>query len=274
MFGGIFVSKTVAIIKNENQAKEIINLIDAYILPLENLSINYHNTFSLKQIEELTKLDKEMFVCVNKNIHNNELNKLEKNLIELSKLNIKGIIYYDIAVLNIVKKLNLNINLVWAQEHLTTNYKTVNYWYKNGANYTYLSSELTKREIDEIKNNTKAKLFVNIFGYIPMFTSRRNLIDNYINTFNLENQTKQNTIYKEGNSYPINDTNIGTTVYSNYILNATEEDFSNIDYLVFNSNLIDEKEFKNVLKNYKNKEKNKFPKETGFLYKETIYKVK
>ena len=159
------------------------------------------------------------------------------------------------------------------EPHLTTNYGTVNYWYNKGIEYAYLSSELTKREIDEIKNNTKAKLFVNVFGYIPMFTSRRHLVKNYLDTFNLKSKN-QNSIRKEGKTYPINDTDLGTTVYSNYILNATSVDLKNIDYLVFNSNFIDEKDFKEVLKKHKDKKENKFPIETGFLYSETIYKVK
>ena len=267
------MSKIAAVINNLDEAKNIKDYVDAYLVPLTDLSINYTNTFSLKEIETIIKLDKEVFAIINKNIHNNELTLLEKNLKEIEKLNINGIIFYDVALVNLKNKLNLKTPLVWNQEHLSTNYGTVNYWYNKGVKYAYLSSELTKREIDEIKNNTKAKLFVNVFGYIPMFTSKRHLIKNYLDTFNL-NSNNKNTIRKEGKIYPINDTNLGTTVYSDYILNAVDIDFSNIDYLVFNSNLIDENDFQNVLKNYQNHKDNKFPKEMGFLYKETIYKVK
>ena len=107
-----------------------------------------------------------------------------------------------------------------------------------------------------------------------MFTSRRHLVQNYLDTFNLNAQNNIQTINKEEKDYKINDTNNGTVVYSNYILNATDIDFSNIDYLVFSSIFIDENDFLEVLKNYKENKQNKFPKETGFLYKETIYKVK
>ncbi len=267
------MSKIAAVINNLDEAKNIKDYVDAYLVPLTDLSINYTNTFSLKEIETIIKLDKEVFAIINKNIHNNELTLLEKNLKEIEKLNINGIIFYDVALVNLKNKLNLKTPLVWNQEHLSTNYGTVNYWYNKGVKYAYLSSELTKREIDEIKNNTKAKLFVNVFGYIPMFTSKRHLVKNYLDTFNL-NSNNKNTIRKEGKIYPINDTNLGTTVYSDYILNAVDIDFSNIDYLVFNSNLIDENDFQNVLKNYQNHKDNNFPKETGFLYRETIYKVK
>ena len=263
-----------AIITNINEAKNIKDYVDAYLIPLKDLSINYPNTFSLDEIKQIKTINKQIFVILNKNIHNNELSHLENTLKEIENLNINGIIFYDIAIVNLKQKLMLKTPLVWNQEHLATNYGTVNYWYDKGIKYTYLSSELTKREIDEIKNNTKSKLFVNIFGYIPMFTSRRHLIKNYLDTFNIKNNSNIHEIKKEGKSYKINDTEIGTTVYSNYILNAVDINFDNIDYLVFNSNLINEQDFLEVLKNYKNKKENKFPKETGFLYKETIYKVK
>ena len=268
------MNKVAAIINNINQAHNIKNYVDAYLIPINNLNINYTNSFSLEEIRQIKALNKEVFVILNKNIHNDELTKLRNTLKKLETLNINGIIFYDIAIVNLKHKLNLKTPLVWAQEHLTTNYGTVNYWYEKGAEYTYLSSELTKREIDEIKNHTKAKLFVNVFGYIPMFTSKRHLVNNYLETFNLNSNSHLYDLKKEGKTYKINDTQIGTTVYSDYILNATDIDFSNIDYLVFNSNLIDETKFMEVLKDYKNKKENCFPKETGFLYKETIYKVK
>lgn len=266
--------KITAICNTIKQIEDTSKLVDAYIIPLKKFSINYQNTFTTDDIRQIINLKKEIFVSINKNFHNDELENLTKVLKELEKINIKGIIFYDIAVLNLVKTLNLKLNLVWSQEHLVTNFGTINYWYNKGAKYAYLSSELNKREINEIKANTKAELFLNIFGYIPMFTSQRHLVNNYLESFNIKDNKKQKTIHKEGKNYLITDTKEGTTVYSNYILNATLEDFEKIDYLVFNSNFIDEKKFKKVLENYHKKEKNEFETNLGFLYEETIYKVK
>ena len=261
------MNKISVIISSTKQAIDIKDKVDAYLIPLKDLSINYKKTFSVAEIKELKKLNKEIFVFINKNIHNNELEILKENLKEIEKLDINGIIFYDIALIELKKELNLKTDLVWHQEHLTTNYATANYYYDKGVKYTYLSSELTKREIKEIKEKYKGKLFVNTFGYIPMFTSRRHLVNNYIDTFNLKEHG--NKIYKEGKYYNIDDNEKGTTVYSDYILNVKEE--LDVDYIVFNSNMIDEKDFKEIIKDYK---KNKLEKETGFLYQETIYKVK
>lgn len=273
MIGGVNMHKIAAVINSLNEAQNIQKYVDAFLIPLKDLAVNYNNTFSLNEIKQIKNLNRELFIILNKNIHNSELPLLEKTLKKLNDLNISGLIFYDIAIVNLKEKLNLKIPLVWNQEHLTTNYGTINYWYDKGVQMTYLSSELTKREVDEIRKNTKAKLFITVFGYLPMFTSKRHLVQNYLDTFNLKSKS-HTSIKKEGKTYQITDSLLGTTVYSDYILNAVNEDFSNIDYLVFNSNLIDEKTFLEVLQNYHDGKPNKFNIETGFLYQETIYKVK
>ena len=261
--------KKAAIINSIKQATDIKDLVSAFIVPVEGLSSNYEVSFSIDDIKKLKSLDKEIFVSINKNIHNSELEFLESVLLEIEALNITGIIFYDIGVLNIKKRLSLKTPLVWAQEHLTTNYVTINYWQDKGCEYAYLSSEITKEEMDEIREKTSSKLFVLVFGHIPMFTSRRHLIDNYKNYFSLDSSKGRNTLHKEDKKYPIIDKKEGTSVFSDYILNATDLDFSSFDYTVYNSYLIDDNDFLSVLKG-----KNVFPYEHGFLYQETIYKVK
>lgn len=265
--------KISVIVQNIKQANDLASYVDTFLLPIDNYSINYPNTFSIDDIKSVKKLGKEVFVFINKNIHNDELNNLKELLLLIDSLNINGIIFYDLAILNLKNKLNLKTDLVWGQEHLVNNYGTINYYYEKGVKYSYLSSELNKKEIDDIIKNSKAKLFLNVFGYIPMFTSRRHLIKNYIDYFNLKDSNKNKTINKEGKTYPIYDTINGTTVYSSYILNTLDVNFK-VDYYVFNSYLIDEDDFKQTIINFKNNTKIKFLYEHGFLYKETIYKVK
>lgn len=252
------------IISSIKQAKKVCEYVDAFLVPLKDLSINYPNTFTLKQIEKLKELGKEIYIFINKNIENSELEKLEKVLKEIEKININGIIFYDIALVELKEELKLKTDLVWHQEHLTTNYGTVNYWYDKGVKYAYLSSELTKREIDEIKEKSKAKIFVNAFGYIPMFTSKRHILDNYEQTFDIKEKGKE--IHKEGKSYKIIDTKEGTTVYADYILNVKEK--INADYIIYNSSFLND-DLIELLKG-----NNTYKEENGFMHKETIYKVK
>ena len=74
-------------------------------------------------------------------------------LVQLDKMNITGVFFYDLAVLELKRELNLNIDLVWNQTHMVNNYKTCNYYYSKGVKYALLGKEITLDEILEIINN-------------------------------------------------------------------------------------------------------------------------
>lgn len=285
------MSKKIVILNSIKDITKCEKLCDGFILGIKNLSVNLPNYFSLEEVKENIKLlkndNKDLFISLNKNMHNCDLDNLNYTLKELSTLNIDGIIFYDIAIINVCKKLNLNFNLIWNQEHLVTNYNTINYWQEKGVEFSYLSSELTLDEILEIRKNTTSKLMINVFGYIPMFTSKRPLVNNYLEKFDLKDESKINYLEKENNVYPIISKDL-TTVYSSKILNLVREYpifvDNNIEYLVFNSFNIEEDTFIDVLKlfneedNFKNFDKVNmlldYKIDTGFLYKDTVYKVK
>lgn len=277
------MSKIIIMPKSTEQIDKLINKIDGILIGLKDLSVNMPHYFSFFEIKEMIEKykNKEIFVALNKNMHNNDLEYLKEVLKELENKDIK-ILYYDISLINLKQELNLNIELVFSEEHSVTNYATINYWNSMGANYAYLSNEITLEEILEIKEKSKSKLLVNVLGYIPIFVSERKLINNYLTYFNLD---KSNNYYmeKEGKKYYIVENKYDTEVYSNYILNAIDEikiyKEKNIDYLVFNSFNIEENNFNKIIENIdaitsEEVEKLLTNTDKGFLYKETIYKVK
>ena len=179
---------------------------------------------------------------------------------------------------------NLKNDLVWSQEHLTTNYHTINFWYEYGAKYTLLSNEITLNEINNIHDDTNSKLMYLAFGFVPIFTSYRHLIDNYLNTFNIEKSKNKFKMYKEGKYYNVIDDKLGTTVYNHSVINAINEfDKLKIDYAIFNSAFLDTELFYKVIDTLNRRDtfSNKYEEvskmiesNTGFLFQETIYKVK
>ena len=256
---------------------------DGVIVGIKDLSVNMPAYF---KVEDLKNIDKEIFVCLNKNMHNSDLEYLEKTMLELNNYNIKGVIYYDLAILSIYKRIKPNYDLVWNQEHMTTNYDTINFYHKQGVEYAMVSNDITLRECMEIRNNTSSKLMITLFGYLPMFVSKRSLVKNYLKTFDLKDDSKINYIYKENKKYPITDDNV-TTVYTNFILNGLKEKLLlDYDYIILNSFMIDDDKFSKVLEIFNTVDKDNIDiKESelcnmfdnldkGFFYKETIYKVK
>lgn len=271
---------------NINQIMDNLDLYDGLILSLDGYSVNARYTLTLDEIRDIrSKLDKkDIFVSINKNIENDELDELEKILLELNNINIKGILYSDVALVTYKDK--LNYDLVWSQEHLVTNYETINYWNSFGINYAYVSSDLNINEIKDIVKNSKCKLLVNLFGYQSMFVSKRNIVNNYLKYFKIDNNSDVYYMEKEGKTYPIVDKDY-TYAYSNNIYNGIKEYFNiKCDYYVVNGFLIDNEDFNKVLSiignlSLKNVEKSDLQIidmfsniDTGFLYQNVVSKVK
>lgn len=288
------MTKLLIIPSTKAMIKECISNCDGMIFGIKGLSVNLPFYIELEDLElcqELKKQNKKIFIMLNKNMHNHDLKELEKIMRLLEQYPIDGVFYYDISVVNLGKKLNISYPLIWSQEHLTTNAETCNFWKNHGVKGAYLSNEITLEEVKEIRNHTDLSLFVCMFGYLPMFDSKRHLVKNYLECFDLSCDGEQYYLSKEGQVYPIIDDCNGTTVYSSHILNAVEEYFIfkdiKIDYVVMNGFHMELSCFKQIVElvatmTVENKAticqtidhlcQNNVDK--GFLYKETVYKIK
>lgn len=282
------MSKIITIPSSYKEIEETASLVDGFIIGIEDMCVNMNYCISLNDLDMLNNFkDKDIFISLNKNMHNKDLDIVKNILIKLNKYNIKGILYYDIAVVNIYNSLDLNYDLVWAQEHATTNYNTINYWKDFNVNYTYISSDITEEEIMDIKIHSNSIFLVNFFGYLPMFVSKRHIVKNYLEYFNLSDNSNINYIEKENNIYPIIDNKTGTIVYSSNILNGIKSYLHlDVEYAVLNSFNIELEKFikvinmfklvnHNTLDEYESIINNMFTNtDSGFLNKKTIYKVK
>ena len=282
------MKKIIIVPSSEKIVEKTKNIVDGFIIGIENLCTNICYCINKNNINILEKIsNKDIFISINKNISDEELELVKDYLLLLNNYNIKGILVYDIGIFNMYKKLNLNYEIYWSQEHLTTNYASINYWNNEGFNGVYLSNDITNEEIDEILKNIDCKTMMTIFGYIPMFVSKRHTVNNYLDYFKLDDSSKVNYIEKEDKIYPIVDNNIGTTCFNNNILNGIRVYLElNIDYYVLDSFNIDIHSFNKVIEIFKKVNESNINKCTeklnrmfkniddGFLNTKTIYRVK
>lgn len=260
---------------------------EAFIFGLKNYSSGYKNELTINEIKKIKdENDIELFIAINKNIFNNELEELERSMIELDKIGIDGILFYDLSILSIKEKLKLKVNLVWNQTHMVTNYNTCNYYYNKGCKYGVLSSEITLDEIQEIRNKTKMNLFLNVLGYQVMGYSRRHLLDNYYKSIGKKRNGNYKIIKNNNENYIIVEEENGNALLYGYPLNGSVIiPKVDVNYLILNDYFFDKELFCKTLKLYKelvDTKKEKIIEEIdslvgtnrGFFYKKTIYKVK
>lgn len=274
--------------KKENIKKYKKIGASAFIFGLKGFSSGYSLTLTKEEIKNVIdeNSDVDFFVAINKNIFNDELNELENNLLFLDKLKIKGILFYDLAVLNIKLRKRLSVDLVWNQTHMVTNYKTCNYYYEKGVKYGIVSNEITLEEINDIKKNTNMILFTMIIGYPIMSFSRRSLLSNYFISNNKKKESQMYWLTNNNEKYFIREEESGDAIYYGKILNGSAilNDL-NVDYAILNELEIEESIFEKVIAlcikiinnkdvNAINEIKNLIGNYQGFFFQKTIYKVK
>ena len=267
-----------------------LDYVDGIILSLKDYSIGSNIYFDIDEIKEIVNsTDKEIFINMNNNIMNSEIEELKEILIELDKLKVSGIFFYDIAILQIKRELNLNVDLIWSQTHMVNNYKTCDYYYSKGVKYALLGKEITLEEIKEIINKSKITSMVEVVSIPNIAFSKRKLLTNFYK--DLKKEVKYELEIKEkvsNDKYLVKEEEKGTSFYQNKIINGTsiikELYDNNCKYIImreenipgFKELIIDTEEYINnkcVDDNYINKYK-KLGDNTNFFFKKTIYKVK
>ncbi|NBI06707.1 peptidase U32 family protein [Senegalia massiliensis] len=126
--------------------------------------------------------DKKVYITLNIIPHNEDLEGLEKYILDLEKANVDAFIVADPGVFSIVKKVVPNMEIHLSTQANTTNYSTANFWHQQGVKRIVVARELSLEEIENIKNNTLDTLDIEAFvhGAMCISYSGRCLLSNYM----------------------------------------------------------------------------------------------
>ena len=243
--------------------------IQNFLFPLKDFCVGYEETFELEEIEE------DSFILINRILDNKSLDKLE-DILKNNNKKIKGIVYDDFGVLHLIKKLNLDVMTINYQNHFGTNFKSINENLKNHDSVV-VSTDITKEEIDLICKKTAKPVTLFLFGLVPAMYSRRTLLSNFYNEFNIPYKNNIEAYEKISNNiFIIVENEYGTVGYQKNYYNGFELlNNENVLYFIVNPLFLDKDVQIKLIENINNKIFNlNIPADTGFLHKETIYKLK
>ena len=148
-------------------SKDNLNLylhqgFDGFFVGINGYSSNFNNYVEEKEldsvIDELNKTNRKIYICFNRLYYDHEIDSVKTLLEKVVKLDITGICYTDVGVLNILQDLKYNKEILWVSNHLGTNSKTINFLEKRGVTSVLLSSEITIDEVINIKKNTNISI--------------------------------------------------------------------------------------------------------------------
>lgn len=240
--------------------------VTTFLLPLQNFAVGYENSFN---IEEINKYGKDNYCLVNRMLDCKGIDELKNVILQLKT--IKGIIFEDIGVYELIKELGLNIETIYFPNHFNTNYESINYFLNKGISSAFISNELTKEEIKDILNNANKELIVHVFGYNQAMYSRRLLLSNFNSYYDLPNNRM--TDIKEvhsGHEFKVVENDSGTVLYNGVIFDGRELlHLNNVKYFYINSSFIEQNVILDFLTGNEIANSN-----NGFLDKETIFKLR
>lgn len=276
----------------EASSKDNLYLDDCcgIILALEGYAVESVCYFTMDEIIKIKNNTKaEVFVKINKNFFNSEIDNLKNVLIELDRIGVDGVFFYDLAVLQLKRENDLGINLIWNQTHMVNNYRTCDYYFSKGVKYALLGKEITLDEICEIIKTSKINCMVEVVSRPSVAFSKRRLVSNFYK--DVGSNYKNDILIHEKVSnmdYRVLEDDNGTCFYLDNVTNGTsiiktlydvgcpyiifrEFGISNFHELIsdtityINSGCNDS----NFVTKYE-----KLGDSTNFFFKKTVYKVK
>ena len=184
----MFKPEILAPAGNLDKLKTAINFgADAVYLGGHKLNLRaFANNFNYEQLKEGVEYahvrGKRVYVTLNAFPHNEDFEGLEEYLKELEELNVDAIIVADPGIFMIAKQTVPNMELHLSTQANTVNYKTCQYWYKQGVKRIVLARELTIEEIKELKKNLPEGCEIEAFvhGAMCISYSGRCLLSNYM----------------------------------------------------------------------------------------------
>lgn len=266
------MSNFVVIPNNKETIESILKKdIKGLIIGVTSLSI-YPLELTIEEIITISEnTDKEILVALNKMIHNKDLQLVREVLTKIKSSKIKKILFYDLGILNICKEMNIDKELILSQEHLNASSSSNEFYYNQGITNSFITSDITREEILEISKTSKMDIYYTVYGYLPIFYSRRYLLTNYFKYIGKDKKDDTYYIFNSDLKYMIKEYNYGTIIYSPLINLINEiEKIKDIKNLVID---LSYKENIDIIDKFINneKEENTY---TGFLDKKTIYKLK
>ena len=169
------------------QEPSIEALIEAgaeiFILGLDEFSHRMNHTFNLEDLKRIIKIlkqhHKEVYINLNRIVHDTHLSLLEGAIEQIKDFNVEGILYTDLAVFMFAEKHGLTSRLIYAPETYTTHSYDLEFWNNEQIQAVVLAREVTLEDLESIAHKKLLPIVFFGHGYINMFHSRRPLIENF-----------------------------------------------------------------------------------------------
>lgn len=234
-----------------------------FLFPIEGLSIGFKDVFKLSEIKK-----ENAYIYINRILDKESILSLKEELKQLNE-NIIGICFNDLGVITVVKELNLPLQLIYMNNHNTTNKASIND-YLEYVDSVLISTDLTEEEIRIILEEAEKPLVLPCFGLVEVMCSRRPLLTNFQTEFDLELK-KEQVLYEgiSNTAFRVVENEYGTAFYKDQYIDYRQIKHEKIGFYYINGLNLTQEDIEKIINNEKMEKT-----ESGFLNKKTYYRLK
>lgn len=258
--------------------------------------------FSMSEIKDIVEKypNSHFYVAVNALYDQHVMGDLEIYLQQLSQIRIKGILFQDFGVLQIVKENGYDFEMMYSPETLNTNACTLNVLKEEGVTSAFLSRVIPLAEQLHILKEVQMPLMIQGHGVEYIAATKRELLTNYQEASHIyfDKKSQDRLTLKARNSdyvFHIFEDDKGTHIFSKsrlYTLDLLNQ-ICDFDYLYIETLMMNDEEaieiaslYSDAMKSYYKGTYNKDVKEymnllyrmktpidRGFLFDQTVYRL-
>ncbi len=257
---------------------------------------------SIDDIKEITMRYPQchFYVALNALYDQHQMNEIEEFIKALHNCCIHGLLFQDFGILQIVKELHYDFDMMYAPETLNTNSATLNTLMNLGVKSAFLSRVIPLQEQILIQHEVSMPLMLQVHGVEYIAASKRKLLTNYkeASQVDFDISLEGDLILKAKDSsyeFQIYEDEKGTHIFSQtrlYMLDLYNH-FHQFDYIYIETFMMSEEEAREVVSIYSDALKSyqqgsyeryvkeymellyrlKTPLDRGFLFDQTVYKL-
>jgi len=240
-------NKTLLLINNKSivdKLKEESNI--TFLFPVKGFCVGFENLYDVDEIGI------DSYIFVNRILDNEGIENFREFIKNIPDY-IKGIVFDDIGVLNVLVKENISITKILFLNHMNCNYESINA-YLEYIDSVVVSPDITIDEIKEILRYAIKPVVLYTFGHMNIMYSRRTLLTNYNRHFNSdvgELATLEEEMQK--NKFKIIESIYGTVIYTNEPFNGLVlRDEDNVLFNLINGVFLSDEEIINIVNSENN----------------------
>lgn len=219
----------ITLTQKDNLIEYTNERFDGFIIgSLFSMKFNYSFEEMLDIYERVKQHGFKVYISIDTFINESDIKDLYLYLERLNGLQISGIYFNDLAVIEVAKSYGMESLLIFDGGQILTNSLDIESYLSLGINSAVIAREVTMEETLSIIKNCPKKLDMQIYGHVRLSTSKRRFVTNYFKqikkNFSPKNLTNLSLV-EEQRDYrlPIMEGEYGTTIYSDFIVETIEE---------------------------------------------------